>query len=119
MGTKRYINLILILTFLSVSIEYVTATTEWCFQETANISTSCGGLSTGTYRFTGDWSNTVHLFDGLYNTQGTSLTDSSFFYINYSKPHGVSQSPTYTNNTLWQVYNANTDNKQNLTSISN
>ena len=53
---------------------------QWCYQETSNVSTDCGGLSTGTY--------------GWYNN-----TDENFahFYINYTKP-------VYsTNNSMWQI----------------
>ena len=42
----------------------------WCYQETANVSTACGGLSTGTYATDND---------------GTSEAI-GHFYINYSKP---------------------------------
>ena len=28
---------------------------DWCYQETATVSTPCGGLSTGSYRCTGNW----------------------------------------------------------------
>jgi len=59
-----------------------------CYQETANVSTVCGGLSTGTYGWT-DWSDAqaALLFDGDWDTcpyvpPGVSL----YFYINYSKP---------------------------------
>ena len=47
---------------------------SYCYQETANVSTICGGLDTGAYAF-----------------------DPNYFYINYTKP------ATATNNSLWQV----------------
>ena len=46
-----------------------------CYQETANVSTACGGLSTGSY----------------------SDNTTSIFYINYTKPSQT------TNSSLWQV----------------
>ena len=48
--------------------------TQFCYQETANISTSCGGLDTGLY----------------------SLVD-NYLYINYTNPERS------TNNTIWTV----------------
>src|SRR3990167_9654336 len=53
----------------------VTITPTWCYQETANQSTSCGALSTGVY---GD------------NT-------SNVFYVNYTKPFGAQSS------SLWNI----------------
>ncbi len=49
----------------------------WCYQETANVSTVCGGLDTGSYGLEG-----------------------YYFYINYTKPAGA------TNNSNWQVKHA-------------
>lgn len=48
---------------------------NYCFQETANVSNNCGGLSNGTY----SWGSSYHI------------------YINYTKPSGA------TNNSLWQI----------------
>lgn len=48
-----------------------------CYQETANVSTSCGGLSTGTYFY-----------------------DTNYLYINYSKP-------PVAGNATWQVKHGN------------
>ena len=57
--------------------------TDWCYQETANVSTVCGGLATGTY------------FDG---------GDTHYIYMNYTVPSQAL--PT----SLWQVkYGKNTD----------
>ena len=42
---------------------------EKCYQETANVSTACGGLDTGVYFTTGDWSaNVGNLYDGDFGT---------------------------------------------------
>jgi hypothetical protein len=48
--------------------------TNYCYQEFANVSTSCGGLSTGVY----------------------DIPDSYYFYINYTKPENA----TY--QSLWE-----------------
>lgn len=50
---------------------------NWCYQEFANVSTACGGLSSGTY----DSSDPLFI-DGDW---GTSASD-PILYINYSKP---------------------------------
>jgi len=62
-----------------------TAPTEYCYQETANISTACGGLDTGKYWYTTD-------------------TTTNYNYINYSKPSFAS------NNSLWHVKYSRTAN---------
>jgi hypothetical protein len=51
-----------------------------CYQETANVSTSCGGLNTGEYR-----------------------TDDYYFYVNYTKPAGFTSA-------VWKVKHGNTGN---------
>ena len=78
------------------------AQSNWCYQEFANESTSCGGLSTGTYRDDGVWelpdygfNNTI---DGDWTTYGFSpTTNDGYIYINYSKPVNA------TNASLWEV----------------
>lgn len=55
---------------------------EFCYQETANVSSECGGLDTGSYGF--------GFSDLTYNYQS--------FYINYTKPSEAISS------SLWQVH---------------
>lgn len=61
-----------------------------CYQETANISTSCGGYSNGTYSITNNWLNIPNSFDGDWNTVMTynsgNLTSNFIFDVNYTKP---------------------------------
>lgn len=65
-----------------------------CYQEQANISNPCGGLSTGRYSFsnvatfcTGNCNNAI---DGNYSTSVTrATTTSSYLYINYTIPAGA------------------------------
>jgi hypothetical protein len=61
-------------------------TMNLCYQETANISTSCGGLSTGTYRFEGDCLNTNQFYDGDWSTgnHGGPGASDCYYYENYS-----------------------------------
>ncbi|MGV8168983.1 MAG: LamG-like jellyroll fold domain-containing protein [Candidatus Nanoarchaeia archaeon] len=72
-----------------------------CYQETANVSTACGGLSTGSYGSNGSWHvtfrNISSLYDGDWNTYNYSFIAVGWFYINYTKPVGVY------NSSLWQV----------------
>ncbi len=67
---------------------------EWCFQEFANESTSCGGLDSGLYLDSGNaYSNA---YDGNYST-GSEGSDKYNLLVNYSKPNRSS------NNSLLQV----------------
>ncbi|HCY19391.1 MAG TPA: hypothetical protein DHU69_06495 [Deltaproteobacteria bacterium] len=54
------------------------ANAEYCFQEFANVSNSCGGLGNGTYFSNGEGS-----IDGNYSS---SSSENNGFYVNYSKP---------------------------------
>lgn len=65
-----------------------------CYQETANVSTDCGGLATGKYAWTthviGGWQLRYSTMDGSFSTYGFMAADSSgtlyAMYINYTKP---------------------------------
>ena len=59
-----------------------TTTFSLCFQETANISTSCGGLSTGAYNAT-----------------------TNYFYINYTKPTNAVDGMWQIKHGLYNTYN--------------
>lgn len=72
--------------------------TTTCYQETANVSTVCGGLDTGTYSVSGTWFSSIHeLYDAGWNT-GTrsSYHTIATFYINYTKPTEITSAK-------WQV----------------
>lgn len=60
---------------------------NYCYQEFANESTSCGGLNTGTYTNPGSWS------DGNWGTSSGTGT----YFVNYTKP------TTALNTSLWQT----------------
>jgi len=65
------------------------ATATYCYQETANISTACGGLDSGNYVEDFQAGNDVNLiYDGNYGTYGEETLGSNhgYLYINYSKP---------------------------------
>ena len=74
---------------------------NWCYQESANESTACGGLNTGTYVNTSGWgAGVVNVTDGDWSTAGYGSILGDYLYINYSKPAGS------TSNSLWQVKRA-------------
>ena len=67
-----------------------------CYQESANVSNLCGGLSTGSYHTTGsgfDGEGGYNLFDGDWETHSRSehRMKSSFLFINYTKPENITQ----------------------------
>lgn len=66
-----------------------------CYQETANISTSCGGLNTGSYSSIGG-SNMEKTYDGNWSSFGTLTITPKYLYINYTKPINAT-------NGLWQI----------------
>ena len=73
-----------------------------CYQETANISTSCGGLNNGKYSSTSSWTNIQNTFDGDNKTYGNANIN-GHLYINYTKPSGS------LNNSFWQVVDGRDD----------
>lgn len=82
----------------SENLTFSSDTVNYCFQEYANVSTSCGGLSSGTYSFTGGWGNPENLIDGNYGTYANSLVDNNGnLTINYTKPN------LYDVSAIWQI----------------
>ena len=68
-----------------------------CYQESANVSTSCGGLDTGSYSFSGTFSSsTNNMVDENYGTGASSSSGEADLYSNYSKP------VNFVNGTIWQ-----------------
>ena len=71
-----------------------------CYQEFANVSTSCGGLATGGYlnngTWLGDWNTMI---DGNFSTKTFDANGgtASRLFINYTKPTGA------LNSSLWFV----------------
>jgi len=96
-----------VLIFILVLTPSVKADTwSWCFQESANVSTECGGLDTGTYEeynsnpTVGNWTNFSNTIDGDWDTYGYKSGIGAFsvyLYINYTKPQSA------LNTSLWQV----------------
>jgi hypothetical protein len=69
-------------------------TSSWCYQETANVSTACGGYNTGTYNstYTSEWWGAM--YDGNWESM---FRTTGYAYINYTKPVNS------TKESLWQV----------------
>ena len=69
-----------------------------CYQETANISTACGGLNTGTYEFI-TITTPINSYDGDWatSTTGDGTAGAGTININYTKPSKM------TSGSLWQV----------------
>jgi len=62
-----------------------------CYQETANVSTSCGGLDSGKYSFSGTWDATHNesaTIDGDWSTFGKPVGGANigYLYVNYTTP---------------------------------
>lgn len=64
---------------------------ESCIQESANISTDCGGLNSGIYRFDGNWTYSgMNLIDGNWsNYDFCTFNQSCYFYTNYTIPQSI------------------------------
>lgn len=71
----------------------------YCYQESANQTTLCGGRNTGLYATTGTWGQTSNLSDASYTTFSTAVNVGSqaIFYVNYTKPNSANAS------SLWQI----------------
>lgn len=81
---------------------YFTLDQKECYQETANVSTACGGLNSGTYSFDAlGFDDNFLLYDGNWNTKGVKLGASASFSINYTPPVGA------TSNSKWMVKTEN------------
>jgi hypothetical protein len=97
-----------------VFISFVSAQTEYCYQEFADVSTACGGNNTGVYDLSGaiagGWTNPSAAIDGDYATSSAQGSDNTFIYVNYTIP-------VDTTNAIWQVKDAGS--LRNLTIPSN
>ncbi|NHZ87001.1 MAG: hypothetical protein GWP19_14205, partial [Planctomycetia bacterium] len=72
-----------------------------CYQETATEANACGGLSGGTYTFTGFSETSLYdalkTFDGSWDSRGTiaGLGMEAYLTIDYKKPVGASSFSTW------------------------
>ena len=59
----------------------------WCYQESANVSNSCGGLATGSYKYGGDWSGggyEYRTYDGDWSTKHFAYNGVAWLISNYT-----------------------------------
>lgn len=65
---------------------------SYCYQESANVSTSCGGVSSGVYSWDDGWTDPSNWTDADWNSYSNATTDRGFNnkyaegYVNYSIP---------------------------------
>lgn len=78
---------ILLIIFVIFIVPYIVyANSSYCYQEYFNVSTACGGLSTGTvFLPPGAYSDPQNIFDGNYSTAAIGVTG-EYIYYNYTKP---------------------------------
>lgn len=68
--------------------------TPTCYQESANVSTSCGGLDTGNYVIQQGISKATVTAGGIWSGCGLSEgsnVNTTFIYVNYTKPSGINK----------------------------
>ncbi|MCP3681918.1 MAG: hypothetical protein GY861_04435 [bacterium] len=73
-----------------------------CYQETANVSTACGGVDKGNYSWQGSgWVSPNNMNDGDWNTGSGTYAESfsNYMFINYTKPTGA------LNSSRWKIKN--------------
>lgn len=71
---------------------------DLCYQETANISTDCGGLETGVYTHSDYIVNFENALDGNWDTYASGTGGQlGWYYVNYSKPSNALSS------SLWEI----------------
>ena len=96
---KKYIIILLAIVFLSSNVY----ASFGCYQESANIATSCGGLSTGSYSsFSGPWNvNSSSTIDGDWSTFGandiTETVGDSSYNVTYTLPYLFNNTPLSNN----------------------
>jgi len=90
-------------------LNYTCGTLIECYQESANVSTSCGGLDTGNYEVSGAWSDGgAEVFDGNWTTSDyiqLPMGDwhPADIYVNYSKPTNAQST------SIWRVKDSNAE----------
>jgi hypothetical protein len=86
------------------------ASASWCYQEFANVTPECGGLSTGKYAYSGNWLDpAINAYDGDYSTSATPWNSVPIIYVNYSVPFLCQSNPK------WQILDNPGNSIRNLT----
>lgn len=93
---------------LNVSDTWNFTATSRCYQETANVSTACGGLASGKYTAAGSWDTVERAYDGDWATYANPSTGSTSSLIsNYTTPANavgtVWEAKAYNNSAVVQL----------------
>lgn len=116
-------KLLFVIALLILVIPFTLA--DLCYQETANVSSGCGGISGGNYTFGlnfGDsyWQNKNNIIDGSYSTGGyfSLVGNKGNFTVNYKIPVATSSAKWQIKATSATVYCYNGTGWFNFTKIS-
>ena len=86
---------------------------QWCYQETANESTACGGLASGLYKCEGIWDpvkGCSETYDGVWGDGGSANKScTATLYVNYTIPN-------YNYNSIWKLKYSNLTSNNTLPS---
>jgi surface protein len=96
------------LVLLVAMVGMVTASSSWCYQEFANVSTGCGGLGTGNYKLASWNFGPANTTDGNWSTLGIANSNGELL-SNYTIPFYAK------NSSLWQVKDNTASGQRNLT----
>jgi len=98
----RHLKFLLIFCIFILLLATAVSAEGWCYQESANESTVCGGIDTGNYSFEGTWDDSgvsSNVIDGNWSTGGWGAGGTTaYFYVNYTKPES-----SWQNLTEWQL----------------
>ena len=86
---------------------------QWCYEETANESTACGGLDSGLYKCEGIWDpvkGCSETYDGVWGDGGSANKScTATLYVNYTIPN-------YNYNSIWKLKYSNLTSNNTLPS---
>lgn len=73
----------------------LTGSSSMCYQETANVSTACGGLATGSYANDSSWTGggtggAEQIYDANWSSYTSPSASGANYYVNYTRPTGSS-----------------------------
>lgn len=91
-------KIIVLLGMILLMATFVSAAPEWCYQESANETSPCGGVAGAHWTQSGNWVfGAVRLFDGNWFNEDGRTSGAAYAWVNYTKPDGA------TNNSLWET----------------
>lgn len=101
---------------IDLYINNIFGTNVWCYQNSTNISTSCGGVVTGTGNYTNSstWINLTYAYDENFTTSAIyngANTTTGFISMNYTKPANALNSSQWTVKRASAINNYSIDSK--------